>query len=60
MTFVTPVVEHWWYEKYLNGDGDGASNDPLLLIGENNPCTGGSGFPFLLSQWSVNHMSGIV
>ena len=25
--------------------------EPLLLIGKNSPC-GGSGFPFLLSEWS--------
>ena len=24
----------------------------LLLIGKSNPCSGGSGFPFSLSEWS--------
>ena len=26
--------------------------EPLLLIGKSSPC-GGSGFPFLLSEWSI-------
>ena len=25
---------------------------PLLLIGKNSPCSGGSGFPLSLSEWS--------
>ena len=27
-------------------------NDPLLLIGKNSPCSGGSGFPLSLYEWS--------
>ena len=27
--------------------------DPLLLIGKNSLCSGCSGFPLLLSEWSV-------
>ena len=26
--------------------------EPLLLIGKSSPCSGGSGFPLSLSQWS--------
>ena len=26
--------------------------DPLLLIEKSSPCSGGSGFPLTLSQWS--------
>ena len=26
--------------------------DPLLLIGNSSPCSGGSGFPLSLSEWS--------
>ena len=38
--------------------------DPLLLIGKNSLCSGGSGFPLSLSEWSFticptsyNHIS---
>ena len=26
--------------------------EPLMLIGKRNPCSGGSGFPLTLSEWS--------
>ena len=26
--------------------------EPLLLIGKSSPCSGGSGFPLSLSEWS--------
>ena len=26
--------------------------EPLLLIGKSSQCSGGSGFPLLLSEWS--------
>ena len=27
--------------------------EPMLLIRKNSPCSGGSGFPLSLSEWSV-------
>ena len=30
---------------------------PLLLIVQRSPCSGGSGFPLSLSEWSLAHMS---
>ena len=31
--------------------------EPLLLIGNSSPCSGGNGFPLLLSEWSFTIMS---
>ena len=39
----TSLSVGWWQVHII---------DPLLLIGKCSPGTGGSGFPFSLSQWS--------
>ena len=30
--------------------------EPLLLIGKSSPCSGGSGFPLSLSEWSLDRI----
>ena len=33
--------------------------EPLLLIGKSSPCSGGSGFPLSLSEWSFTMFDAI-
>ena len=58
--FLFQLVLHNWCNKgHMSYPASGMVQikDPLLLIRKSSPCSGGSGFPFLLSEWSFTIMS---
>ena len=52
---IQPVFHNWcnkYHGKCYPACGMVYIKDPLLLTGKSSPCSGGSGFPHSLSEWS--------